>query len=446
MPSTFTVCFCGTDCWPDESIKDRSASGGSKPEIYGPAGYIPVKIYNDLIATSRKALVPGPGKPYMKFKDRLWAPYTIPGLLDSTDMLLGLSMWDLAAHAAARVVGVPSLGRKAADLTDIGDAAVRTLYNAVQTQIGAVLGPNRKPPSHDRLQFGPELLELLLGSSHANQGVTGGPITTINLIGHSRGGVAAIMCSHELAALFPNAAINIFAIDPVPGAGWSLSTEMMTLPTQVKNYVGVYAVDEVSNGFNGVVPRVNFRGSLIDPLLPVADLAHQINVPNYHLIYAPGRHGTVAGNQTPDGTDVVSTDTQAASQVGLLVNYLARACLKRWGTSIEPLANQGSLASLKSSMTSYASSYRAMRSTTYTGSIGTERERGVTSSDSLDPSAWGYLEDAIGSAPLVDRGVTIRTRPTPGQVKWTRIQDIANLVFTRTDTAVDVDFAASPPP
>ena len=446
MPSTFTVCFCGTDCWPDESIKDRSASGGSKLAVYGPAGYIPAKIYNDLIATSRKALVPGPGAPYMKYRDRLWVPYTNPGSFDSVDTALGLSMWDLAAHAAARVVGVPSVGRKAADLTDIGDAAVRTLYHSVKTQVGADLGSNLKPPSHERLQFGPELLELLLGSSHANQGVTGGPITTINLIGHSRGGVAAIMCSHELAALFPSAVINIFAIDPVPGAGWSLSTEMMTLPTQVKNYVGVYAVDEVSNGFNGVVPRVSVRGSLIDPLLPVADLAHQITVPNYHLIYAPGRHGTVAGNQTPDGTGNVSTDTQAASQVGLLVNYLARACLKRWGTGIEPLANQGALASLKSAMTSYASSYRAMRSTTYTGSFGTERERGVTSSDSLDPSAWYYLEDAIGSVPLVDRGFTIRTRPTPGKVKWTRIQDIPDLVFTRTDTALDVDFATSPPP
>lgn len=429
--STFTLCFCGTDCYLDEGFVNRADSGGTDPAVYGQAGYIPAKIYQDLNAPYHSALVPGPGKPYMDFKSQLWVPPTALAPSALIDTALGLSMWDLAGHAAAKVVGSESVGRAEKCLMNFRDDSVRRLINQVKTTVGAELGPNsRKPPSHNRYQWNTDKLKQLLATVYNKRGV----IDTINLIGHSRGGVNAIICSHELATLFPNARVNIFAIDPVPGAG-TLSKEMMSLGPTVVNYVGVYAIDEVSNGFNGVVPRRLIDGKYIDPL--ATGPGNRLNIPGYYLIYSPGRHGTVAGNQTLNGTADKTKTSGVIAYVGHLVDRLARACLKRWGSPIEPL-NTGTPQSLKAGAANHPELYRKMRETTYTGPIlpGYLTERGITSTSGSNPRAWCYLEDAIGKAPLVARSGLHGDR-LPGKVWWQSILNLNDQVFLSEDKDFD---------
>lgn len=429
----FTLYFCGTDCWIDESFVDRSNSGGTAPRVYGPAGYIPTYLYRQQTANrdQHKAVMPGPGAPWYAAWKELWVPTTIKTKGGaSRDTGTGESMWDLAGHAAARVVGVPSRGR--GDYEQ-GDQAFQNLVRDVNRQIGAHVNSRDDPPSNDAYRWTPELLEVTLA---ARKSTMRGKVTTINLIGHSRGGVGAIMCTHELAYLFPNASVNVFAIDPVPGSG-TLSPEMAKLGKTVRNYVGVYAIDEISSGFNGVVPQVWHGGRYVDPLQTV-QANQRIDVPRYHLIYAPGRHGTVAGNATSDGKadpNKVHADTAA---VGALVGRLASACLRGWGTDV-PYVDLGDhdVTWYQNKMTSAADRYRGMRKFTYVPRSGSHwYERGITSSTSSNMSAWHYLEDAIGNQPLVDRELSVSffgyrtvSRPNPGRVRWQAIEDIPSDVF-----------------
>lgn len=436
--AVFTLCFAGTDCWPDESLVDRSNSGGSNPNLYGPAGYIPAKVYADITGGRQqgKAMMPGPGAPYLHYWRSLWVPCTVKNPTGGMgDSALGTSMWDIAGHAAAKVVGVPSMGRGSDTADDNVNVDIKTMIRQAKDKIGVRLKPGGPtPPSSKRYQFSPAMLQLLLEEIQPTRDGGQDAITTINLIGHSRGGVAAIMCAHELEYLFPYATLNIFAIDPVPGP-FTLSIEMVKLAGTVKNYVGVYAVDETSNGFNGVVPWCKYNGSYIDPLeLTEADDRH--HVPNYHLIYAPGRHGTVAGNRTKDGDADLTSHTSQAGMVGRIVDHLARACLRNWGTNVPAAPNSPSLAQLKRAMTDNAALYRDMRNTNYpTGPILTHwRERGITSAAGSDPEDWHYLEDAIGAEPLVARVSRIpnflrSSRPDPGRVLWQKIQSIPDGVF-----------------
>src|ERR1700754_485760 len=103
--ATFTVYFCGTDCWPDESLINRAGAGGSDPRIYGDvAGYIPVKLHARQTENryQRKAVIPGPGAPWSALYSQLWVPCTIKTPGDTfRDRLSGESMWDLAGHAVA---------------------------------------------------------------------------------------------------------------------------------------------------------------------------------------------------------------------------------------------------------------------------------------------------------------------------------------------------------
>lgn len=433
--ATFTLYFCGTDCWPDEGIENRASSGGSDPAIYGPdAGYIPVKLHHAQTATQDqlKAVIPGPGGPWHAYWSRLWVPSTINTTGGGfRDKLSGESMWDLAGHAAAKVVGIPSMGR---GKKRVGDLQLNQLANQVRTALGAEVNPadNDKPPSHDCYQFSADMIELLLAARRSGYGGRG-KITAINAIGHSRGGVAAIMVAHELKYLFPGVGVNIFAIDPVPGTG-KLSKEMVTLASNVKNYVGVYAVDETSSGFNGVVPRPIHNGKETDPLMRTQSPSQRITIPNYHLIFSPGRHGTVAGNRTSDGNANPSKNDNEIAAVGALVGRLASACLRAWGTDVPLLQFQrNDLAWHKRTMTDAAAKYRAMRKYTY---VPRDKlhwyERGITSSDGNSPNDWEYLEDSIGNEPLVTRETwsPLYSRPAPGKVRWQAIQEIDDFVFT----------------
>jgi hypothetical protein len=441
--AVFTLCFSGTDCWPDESLTDRSTSGGSAPAIYGPAGYIPSKIYQDIVASREqgKETLPGPGAAWGHLWQTLWVPCSIVTTGGGgRDTASGESMWDLAGHGAAYVLGVPSKGRGNRISAPI--AEINTLIANVRRDVGADVNhdDSRKPTTYKCFRFEPSNLQVLMDHVQPHRNGGGSAVTTINLIGHSRGGVAAIMCAHDLFYLFPDAEVNLFAIDPVPGPG-TLTQEMVLLAPNVRNYVGVYAVDETSGMFNGVVPRPIHNHHYIDPLWPTQHEEQRLDPPRYHLIYAPGRHGTVAGNRTSDGKAVPSKASPAVSKVGELINMLARACLRAWGTDVPAASYAGrALHNLRAAMTTNAATYRNMRNFTYLpGDAHSPQhwyERGVTSDVGGDSGDWHYLEDAIGAAPLVERKSSIpnflrEDRPDPGRVRWESLQGVHDEAFTR---------------
>lgn len=436
--SVFTLYFCGTDCWPDEGIVSRENAGGSDPGIYGDiSGYIPAKMYAEQRETREqlKAIIPGPGAPWYHHWNELLVPCTIKTMGGARrDTVTGESMWDLAGHAAASIVGIRSLGR---GKHRTGDPSLDIIANQVKILIGADINPQDadKPPSHFCYHFDPNLLDKLQSDMENGQ-APAGPVTTINAIGHSRGGVAAIMAAHELEYMFPGAEVNIFAIDPVPGTG-GLSKEMVTLARNVKNYVGVYAIDETSAGFNGVVPRLVYQGKDIDPLEHTKEPGSRINIPKYHLIYAPGRHGTVAGNGTLDGKGNPGKQDDRIAAVGTLVSRLAAACLRAWGTDVPNACfPEVDIDLHKQQMATNAQTYRNMRNYTYTEDYHSPQhwnERGVASSEGWNPGGWEYLEDSIGKAPLVERESWIPNilgRPHPGKVLWQAIEEIPSEVFS----------------
>ena len=75
--------------------------------------------------------------------------------------------------------------------------------------------------------------------------------TTINMMGWSRGGVTCIRIAHflNLEPELKNIPVNIFAIDPVAGAGHDNEPEAHTIGDNVKNYVATLSVHENRKGF-----------------------------------------------------------------------------------------------------------------------------------------------------------------------------------------------------
>jgi hypothetical protein len=93
-----------------------------------------------------------------------------------------------------------------------------------------------------------------------------GAIERVNVVGWSRGGVAAIVLSHLIASdpmLSNTVAVNVCAIDPVPGGSQLTCTfgvhdltdrRFFTLPVGLRQFVGLYALSERSDMFSPTVP------------------------------------------------------------------------------------------------------------------------------------------------------------------------------------------------
>lgn len=326
MPTTYTVCFCGTACSRDEGEQTRSWDY-KLPWLWGrehlvsdkgiydkDTGYIPVRIHTDISGhlrdTSASVTVRGVG-------ENDWYNQK-----DTCDALRGAP---LAAPADLRKY-----------LQSCSTGNQRSLTSQMTGWAAAALA--------------------LHG---ANLAASSGA-ATYNFIGHSRGAVEAIMAAWFLYAYggnaYRNIPINIFAIDPVPGTGdwYGIITQ---LPPNVVNYVGVYAWDHLDEGFCAVVPRPNARMTLQREHLdieargqlggtwqtladqrqladPLADNDPRLRQPmGYHLYACRGRHGTVAGIATTDGKyDPTKVNADVAA-VPRLVYKLARAYLTQWGTT-----------------------------------------------------------------------------------------------------------------
>jgi hypothetical protein len=402
----------------EKTFKDKSAySGiGAPPRIFAEeSGYIPVKLYELSKNDNISFVMPGPGAPWAEMHAELWFPTSLsltPGALDT---VAGNSMGDIAGHAVACCLGIPSSGRMKDKPTKSDMAQRINPFDQAITDLKDWLGAELTSVSPGQCWWSATNIKSLSKRLESNK--VRDPVEVVNIIGHSRGGVAAIMASHDIHDLFPKAKINIFAIDPVPGTG-NLTYKQVTLSKGVTNYVGIYALDERSGGFNGIVPNYhNDKGVLTKPLelggavqnnkRPFDDM---LGGGYYRCIYSPGRHGTVAGMKTSDGTaeGKIELVMNYSEYVAVLVFRLAKSYFTSWGTKFpapayKPRGDMSSGTMQLYLQGDHAKEYfKKMRKTTYnTGSGGGIlyfEERGVTSSEGRDGRDWEYLEEVIGIA------------------------------------------------
>ena len=134
----------------------------------------------------------------------------------------------------------------------------------------------------------------------------------VNLVGWSRGGVSCHMLANAMLAdpALKHIAVNIFAIDPVPGPT-NYQTEKVTLGKNVKQYVAFFARDERSKGFSCIIPKT-------DPTTKTS------------IYPMPGRHATLVGNASLSG----GSGDGNLMEPGMLVRHYAEVCLTRWGAPL----------------------------------------------------------------------------------------------------------------
>jgi hypothetical protein len=413
MPTTYTVCFCGTGCSRDEGeqtrnwdyrvlglwMKDQTRLVSDKRIYDNDTGYIPVRIHRDisntLRDTSSSATVRGVG-------ENDWH-----NQMNNSDALRGLPL------------AAPGELRKYVQTYSTGNQ--RTMSSQMTGWAAAALalhGAN------------------LAASSGAKQ---------YNFLGHSRGAVGAIMAAWFLYAYggkaYRNVPINIFAIDPVPGTGewYGILTQ---LPPNVVNYVGVYAWDHLDEGFSALVPRPNARMTLQRAHLDIearglggtwktlADnrqltdplAASDLRQPQGYQLYAcRGRHGTVAGIITSDGKYDPSNVSADVAAVPRLVYKLARAYLTQWGTSFHTRCRvRENAKQLRNKIHTSHASFDAMAG----GETRTARRWGrpyVRRVSSISGSlGWNryYLEDVVGTPPYKLAYPCTIEQGDGGWVKW----------------------------
>jgi hypothetical protein len=93
--------------------------------------------------------------------------------------------------------------------------------------------------------------------------------SAINMLGWSRGAVTCIRLAYALYQsedpALRNIPINIFAVDPVAGAGHSTEIDATTLTPNVRNYVAALAAGEYRRFFKPIAAhRLNFNPSQTD--------------------------------------------------------------------------------------------------------------------------------------------------------------------------------------
>ncbi|NQZ11145.1 MAG: hypothetical protein HRT35_28670, partial [Algicola sp.] len=244
-----TINFCGTDCWPDQGMALREPDEmACYDEV---AGYIPANLHKQLNENQqRTAVIPGCGAPYNKFRKKLgvtvWTKqptpdYTFeivsslpPYIIDDT--LSGHSIDTLAANAMTKIIGAPVQLLKQDLTAKVIDKPIAGDDHPYCRQLGLL-------PEADNtyaVEATPTLCWLTADLDKAGKPTR---LETINLIGHSRGGVVALVPANLLAKYLPSIKVNVIGLDPVPGPGY-LPPHMCTLNKRnLGNYVGIYAID-----------------------------------------------------------------------------------------------------------------------------------------------------------------------------------------------------------
>jgi hypothetical protein len=109
----------------------------------------------------------------------------------------------------------------------------------------------------------------------------------LNLIGHSRGGVTAMMVAKEVEQLDKVKEINIIGLDPIPGElTIKVDNSNFILGNKVKNYIGFYPEDEHSKRFVPIIPKASS------------------SLTNMWIFTVPGSHETFVGNNKTNGHSI----------------------------------------------------------------------------------------------------------------------------------------------
>ncbi|MCL9782402.1 hypothetical protein M9194_13290 [Vibrio sp. S4M6] len=186
------------------------------------------------------------------------------------------------------------------------------------------------------------------------------PVTTVNLIGWSRGGVSCFEFANYLFSdpKTRNLNVNIFACDPVPG-GTNQFKNFKNLNANVRQIVCLFAENEQSTGFRARMPTLH-RDT------------------KSYVSFVPGRHATLVGNAHADGGKKGSL---AAKGPYLLTRDFAQKALTGWGTrlrNINPL-DQSEMTVIyntilgnkqvydKMGATSYIPSYHSLKNAYWSG-------------------------------------------------------------------------------
>lgn len=176
------------------------------------------------------------------------------------------------------------------------------------------------------------------------------PIIKVNIIGWSRGGAHAILLAHLMAndSLLRHILVSIFSVEPVPGLLLS-NSQFVTLPTNVIEYNGAYAINEYSGGFNPVIPKAQ------DP-----------SITQVILYFLNGHHSTLVGNcqWRKKGKFIENYDLTAASKI---TRDLLEKFLTRQGTLLVNMLNctERELLNLYTHMVKNLDGYRLMEKEVY---------------------------------------------------------------------------------
>lgn len=290
--------------------------------------------------------IDGPGSGNLQ-DHMLW---TKPGAHSSaTGNALGYGLQVNVRHAMAVIKN------KIDDSDDTGLYSDDIIYDEFGTEIDRVVAPIK---SHGK-KFGregalsaitPQLLQQQIRSmaeKKRNQ-----PLTQVNLVGWSRGAVTGIAIANAIAndPECSHIRVNIFAVDPVPGAyAETISWQKTEIPACVNEYFGVYARDEVSVGFNPVIPKRKSSKTKLT-LLPL-----------------PGMHASVAGNSHVDKNSKIDSIFNLQGP-GRISRYWAEKCLVKWGVKLRRTAAFGDSELLKmyNEMLANDSEFKSMRDYSYT--------------------------------------------------------------------------------
>ncbi len=408
----FTVCLSGTACTRDEGEASRQGRwpndrGACDKDIYCDlTGYIPVRIHKE-----------------------------ISGELD----------------ARAPSITVRGVGEN--DWADDRESEPLALNDALDHVPDALVEYCSSYSGGDQFSTsqqskGQSMTALAL---HAANIAASEDAAVINFIGHSRGGVEAIMAAWFLYAYgsprVRRTPVNIFAIDPVPGSGnWYSS--MTQLAPNVAHYVGVYAWDMCSRTldtpFQAVVPRPNkgMGAGPDDVDEPCAKMLRKLawkkladdsqrqdplkpsdhNPPeNYELFACRGRHGTVAGNATSNGDYDPNDVAEEVKSVPKLVYRMARGYLSEWGVTFpEPSAVEETALFLRHQLNTDHRLFDTMGGGATRTSVRTGRPwvRRVSSISGSNPYNSYYMDNVVGDPPYTMAYPVTNERTDAGWAKW----------------------------
>lgn len=175
------------------------------------------------------------------------------------------------------------------------------------------------------------------------------PVTQLNLIGWSRGGVTCFELANALLKVpsLANIKVNIFALDPVPG-GMNAFNNYKTLGPNVKQIVCVFAQDERSLFFKARMPNLHKSTKFYTTLMP-------------------GRHGTLVGASRTSGG---SKGEHLLLGPGFVTRDFAEKILSSWGTRFKQSAtlnlSKEQILELYKKMDGNKSLYKKMHSKVYT--------------------------------------------------------------------------------